>query len=308
MELPIPRIKDPISFWTAWSRKLITIRSVSSQGHLKSLSPDEFNFRMIEIQGDAVRTPDMDRKTAAFWKMENLASNFLKTAQPGHSLRDPGLPIEIRPIAHCGMGIAAVEVGGFRADRVAEIIDGFSEPSYRLFAYEGLGAMLALYEKDAFGYMSRACSHLGLIPLVPLDRPDERSFVSFFEPEIQRLIGHGYGRMLYFKHGSIAGALRSALRASLFNSSACVQGIAFAYSMVNNSDLERVFRAGENLQGATLRRAFENGLIYALEFWEWMAPGFLNRFAPRHPSGQSWPLSRGRRSKCAVPGACWPPS
>jgi hypothetical protein len=45
----------------------------------------------------------MGLKTASFWRMENLSSAFLKNARPGQSLNDPGMPIAIRPIAHCGI-------------------------------------------------------------------------------------------------------------------------------------------------------------------------------------------------------------
>ncbi len=285
MEAAILPVKDPIPNWTAWFRKCVTIRSVSHGIHQGPLTQSEFVAGMSSIHRDAVLSTDIGRKTSAFWKMENLASSFLKNAQPGQSLRDADLPIEIRPIAHCGMGIAAVEVADFKAQRITEVIESFSSPACRLFAYEGSGAMLALYEKDLFGLMSRACRMLGLLPLAALDRPDEREFLADFEPEIQRLIAHGYGRMLYFKHGNIAAAVEAAMTLPSLDASACVQGIAFAYAMVNNGDLQRVFKAGESLNAAEFSPAFENGLIYALEFWEWMAPGFLDQFAPKSTFG-----------------------
>jgi len=236
---------------------------------------------MAEIQAAAARTRDMGEKTAAFWKMEHLSSAFLKQRQPGQSLRDASMPIEIRPIAHCGMGIAAVEVAEFQALPLSQIIDSFSDPEYRLFAYEGAGAMLALYEPDLFGLMTQVSRKLGLLPLAPLKRPDHHAFLRAYEPEVQRLIAHGYGRMLYFKNHSISSAVRDAQRAYYLQTRACVQGIAFAYSMVNNSDLISVFRAGEECSQGDLGAAFRDGLIYALEFWEWMAPGFLDGLAPR---------------------------
>jgi hypothetical protein len=61
---------------------------------------------------------------------------------------------------------------------------------------------------------------------------------------------------------------------------AAAQGIAFAYSMVNNSDLHRVFRTGERLVQHPLGASFRDGLIYALEFWDWMSPGFLESRIP----------------------------
>jgi hypothetical protein len=243
------------------------------------MTQKEYIEQMAEIQCRAVRTINMGQKTASFWRMENLSAAFLKNARPGQSLHDPALPVAIRPIAHCGMGIAALELANFKAARLREIIDSISDPEYRLFAYEGTGAMLALYEQDLFALMSRICAALGILPLARLDRPeDPKAFVGSFEPEIRRLIAHGYGRMLYFKNHTITSAIRAVWRADYLQPEPCVQGIAFAYSMVNNSDLHRVLRAGENLKTTQVGPQFAEGLVYAMEFWEWMAPGFLEQF------------------------------
>jgi hypothetical protein len=242
---------------------------------------EEYAADMGSIQREAEGTRDMGRKTAAFWRMENLSAEFLKRRRAGDSLYGARLPLEIRPIAHCGMGIAAVEVGEFDASKITEVIESFSDPHHRLFAYEGAGAMLSLYERDMFGLMTRGFGLLGLLPLAPLRLPDRRRFVQFFEPEIQRLIAHGYGRMLYFKNHGIDGALRAATRADDLDGSAMAQGIAFACSMVNNNDLRRVFQAAERMDQHPHGPGFKVGLVYALEFWEWMAPGFLRLLRPR---------------------------
>ncbi|HYK91671.1 MAG TPA: hypothetical protein VE398_23085 [Acidobacteriota bacterium] len=260
---------------------MITIQTVSDKSIRLRLGQQKYLQKMKEIQRNATSTCDMGKKTASFWLMENLSAAFLKTAQPGESLRDPELPVEIRPISHCGMGIAAVEVAGFEPHRIIEVIDAFSDPEYRLFAYEGSGAMLALYEPDIFLLGTRGIAFLGLLSLAALRQPEKEKFVQYFEPEIQRLIAHGFGRMLYFKNHSIAGAICDAQRAAFLRTHACVQGVAFAYSMVNNSDLGRVFRAGYDLKDTPVGPAFREGLIYALEFWEWMAPGFLQWLKPR---------------------------
>lgn len=241
----------------------------------RPLDQHEFVARLGRIQRQAVETASMGVKTAAFWEMENLSSSFFKQRRPGQSLKDPKLPVEVRPIAHCGMGIGAVEDAGFDASRLTADVESYCDPSYRLFAYEGTGAMLALYEPDLFGTMAKYCGRLGLLPLAPLQRPRLEEFLPAFDEEVRRLFAHGYGRMLYFKNMSIVHAAKAAAREESFQLSASVQGIAFAYAMVNNSDLARVLRAGDCFGDANLRRFFEAGLIYALEFWEWMAPGFL---------------------------------
>jgi hypothetical protein len=274
-------IQDPIPVATAWFRKMITVHTVSSGAIRGPMPQEDYVNRMIAIQQAAADTTNMAIKTAAFWKMENLSSEFLKNRAPGQSLNDPSLPLAIRPIAHCGMGIAAVEVGRFESACIEDLIESFSNPDYRLFAYEGSGAMLAVYERDFFGRMSRMSARLGLLPLAPLTKPDTMEFLSGFSPEIRRLMSHGYGRLRYFKSHSIAQAINQVRRVPGIEFAAAVQGIAFAYSMVNNTDLARVHHAGELLGDAGTARAFSDGLVYALEFWEWMAPGFFDQFGPK---------------------------
>jgi hypothetical protein len=271
-------IYDPIPVWTAWSRKMITMRAVSRQETQGRLAAPEFAARISTVQRRAQTTADMAVKTAAFWAMENLAATFLRQHEDAADFRAPALPLETRPIVHCGMGIAAVEVAQFRPERLAALIETVSNPDYRLFAYEGAGAMLAVYENDWFGLVARGVSALGLMHMAPMSRPEPEQFLRFFQPDIQKLMAHGYGRLLYFKSHDIGSAIRAAERRDYFDLGNCVQGIAFAYAMVNNSDLGRVFAAPAAVADGRLRAAFENGLVYALQFWEWMAPGFLRQF------------------------------
>ena len=274
----ISTVRDPIPIPVAWYRKMITIRAVSAAHFTEPLDQEAYLQKMKQIQGEAVRAA-MAVKTAAFWKMENLSSAFLKNARPGQSLNDQRMTVEVRPISHCGMGIAAVELSGFDAARLTRILESFSNPEYRLFAYEGAGAMMSLYKPDVFGAMAKGFGALGILPMVPIKCPDDAEFIRSFDPEIQRLIAHGYGRMLYFKSHNIATAIRAARRATACRFGPCVQGVAFAYSMVNNGDLHRVFESGRALQDMEIRPAFIEGLVYAIEFWEWMAPGFVDGFA-----------------------------
>lgn len=245
------------------------------------MSQQDFIARMSTIQQRAVRTPDMSVKTTGFWAMENLGATFTRHAQPGQTLNDGRLPVEVRPISHCGMGVGAVEVSDFQARKLIDIIESFSNPDFKMFGYENVGSMLGVYEPDIFTTLARGFTLLGLLPIASLHWPEPGNYLRAFEPEVRRLIAHGYGRMVYFKGHSIATAIRTAGRANSFDFGACVQGIAFAYSMANNSDLHRVWRAGEIMQGEEPGRFFNDGLIYAMEFWEWMSPGTLDTFAPK---------------------------
>ena len=136
---------------------------------------------------------------------------------------------------------------------------------------------------------------MGILPLARLRKPDTRTFLGGFDGETRRLMAHGYGRLKYFKNHTIGSAIEAVLRAEEFEPHPCVQGVAFAYAMVNNRDLHRVFLAGEQMADAGLRAAFTDGLTYALEFWEWMAPGFLDQFEAR--TGYERDLARTARAE-----------
>ncbi len=260
---------------------MATFRYVSSPEYRRPMSQHEFIERMSEIQQRAARTPDMKVKTTGFWAMEGLGATFIRHARPGQTLNDPTLPVEVRPIAHCGMGVGAVEVSGFDSGKLIDLIESFSNPDYKMFGYDNVGSMLGVYEPDIFTTVARGLTVVGLLPIAPLRWPEPRNYLRSFSPEAQRLISHGYGRIVYFKSHNIAAAIRAVRSTSVFEFGPCVQGIAFAYSMANHGDLHRVWRAGEKMRQEEVGRHFNNGLIYAMEFWEWMAPGTLDTFAPR---------------------------
>ena len=106
-------------------------------------------------------------------------------------------------------------------------------------------------------------------------------FIGEFSPDVQWLISHGYGRALYFKDCHVGQAIRNAARLESLDTCAAVQGIAFAYAMLNHAELYRVLEVGSDLKDQELATAFRNGLIYALAFWEWAFAGFLDGLSPR---------------------------
>jgi hypothetical protein len=87
--------------------------------------------------------------------------------------------------------------------------------------------------------------------------------------------------MLYFKQSTLGQAITLARTADGFDFAACVQGMAFGYSMVNSGDLRRAWKAVERMEDAQVRGHFSAGLVFALMFWEWMSPGSLASLAPR---------------------------
>ena len=255
-----------VSSWQASWRKMVAFRTVSQKKQEGPLTPEILIAQIAAIQQEAAASSDISVKTAALWKMESLGVTFGRIAQPGESLNDPQLPPEACPICHVGMGGAAVEAANFDHEKITRLIDSLAHPKYRLFGYEQIGAMLGVYEKTVPRLM---------LGLKKLDRPDPAKFLPLFPGEVRRLISHGYGRLLYFNSKDIHVALRNIQKREFLNLPAAVQGTAFGYTMVNHLDLGVVLETGDSLLDPVLVKAFKAGLVYALEFWEWMSPGFL---------------------------------
>jgi hypothetical protein len=262
---------DLIPLWkTAW-RKWLGFRAVAQKGKEVKLSQDDFINQWSQIRNDVQQSKTTGEKTATLWKLEGLGVTYAKQAPHENTLSDPRLPLEVRPIVHVGMGAGSVEVGQFDPAKITELIESLANPSFRLFPYESLGAMLGIYEKSLPRIM------LGLKPLV---RPEPQGFIKHFPAEIQRLISHGYGRLLYFNSLDLAGTVRNIAARSFLEPAAAIQGMAFGYTMVNNEDLWTVLETGDGFADPALKTAFRKGLTYGLEFWEWETPGFLGTLKP----------------------------
>jgi hypothetical protein len=265
---------DRISVWTSGWRKLITFFTVSAYKSARSYSQEEFLARWSSIQQSAARTKDLQDMTRGFWAMESLGAAYGSSPPPGCTLRDPSLPLEVRPIVHTGMGVGAVETGNFDPEQVSRRIEELAHPDFRLFSYESVGAMLGAYELPL---------PKRLLRLKPLRRPRWEEFIASFPAEIQRLFSVGYGRVLYFSSGSISAALRRIAARPFLDARAAVLGVAFACAMINHRDFWLVLEAEGEFHDPAWKDAYCDGLIYALEFWEWEAPGFLLSLQARSP-------------------------
>ncbi len=275
-EAPAIRTKrvDPLPFWKTGWRKIRTFLKVAQKKRETTLSQREFIASARRLQKLAEETPNFGEKTTALWKLESLGFSLIRHSEQGNTLHDPELPIPARPITHVGLGAGAVELARFEPAEITRLIESYSDPHFRLFPYESLGAMLAMHEPSMFP-IDRY-----LLGLDTLKRPDPAAFIEDFSPEVQRLISHGYGRLLYFKNRDIGAAVRAALQRPYLRLAAATQGTAFGYMMVNNQDLYRVLDVGEQLGRPDLVEAFTKGLVYALQFWEWLSPGCLATLLP----------------------------
>ena len=272
-------MKPPVTAWKSWLRKGDTIRSVSRRA--LRLDADQFVETLVSIQSSAVASPDPLYKTRCFWKMEKTSAEFVKTGESTLGLRDGRLPREVQPIAHCGMGIGAVEMLGFEPEPLLEVIERFSHPDYRPFAWESIGAMLGVYEPGPFLRLARGMRRIGLIPMADLSRPELHAYVDRFAPDRRDLLAHGFGRLAYFRNHSVEAAIRAIRATSVMDYASCVRGVAFAMAMVNSRDVEAVIAHDYDWKERETRAGFEAGLVYALVFWDWMSPGFLEKVEPR---------------------------
>jgi hypothetical protein len=263
----LDRIPLPISSW----RKVNTFLTLSGNKGAGSFSQEQFLARWSSIQQRAARTKDLHEMTIGFWKMEGLGAAYGENPPRGCTLRDANVPLEVRPIVHTGMGVGAMQVGNFNPVHIMQRIEALAHPDFRLFAYESIGAMLGAYE------MSIPKRLLGL---KPMRRPQPEDFIRYFSPEIQRLISIGYGRILYFNSPSISAAFCKIADRHFLEASAAVLGVAFAYAMINYRDFWVVLETQGELLDPSLKASYRDGLIYALKFWEWEAPGFLLSLKP----------------------------
>lgn len=269
--------------WTLAWRKLTAFRTVAQRASDIPDVPVELLDRIAELRAG---TPtSLAAKTRAMWTFERLGCTFGRVAGPGDTLGDLRLPAAASPITHVGMGVAAVESTGFDREELTRVIDSLARPVDRLFAFESVGAMLGAYER----VLPRR-----LAGLRALKRPDPGEYIPTFEAPIRRLIGHGFGRLIYFESRSLKSAIADARARGYLDVPAAVQGIAFAHAMVNHRDLPRVLES--SIGDAELDGFVQAGLVQALVFWEWLFPGTLESAeVPEH--------GLVRRAKMEVAGA-----
>jgi hypothetical protein len=219
---------------------------------------------------------NMPHVVNGIWRCEGFATSFGKYRIPENTLHDPEIPREAQPAAHVGYGAASAEYAQFSAARHIEIGETKTHPQYRGFYYEGAGSVLRIYEPGIFKIL---CGILGLIPLPAPPGPDPAGFyarfLSAYPPEAQRLIAHGYGRLMAFSTTDVHHAIGAAMQLPPERSRPAVQGIGFAFGMMHSAEMPRLLNHSAIDVLPAVRAAFQTGLICALVFCDWFAPGFL---------------------------------
>jgi hypothetical protein len=261
-------------------RRMNGVKTVSSGAVNRPIPQPEYRETMTRYQREAASGQDgMPHVVKGLWRSEGFSTTFGKYRLPENTLDDPGVPRESQGIAHVGYGAASTEHALFNVAKLHEIANTKCAPLYRGFMYEGIGSIVRIYEPGIFKMM---CGLLGLIPRNAPPGPDKAGFFADFykgfDAETQRLITHGYGRLIAFSKLSVYKAIDEACTFPEARVLPAVQGIAFACAMMNSEDMPRLLENSAIDYPAPVRAAFQDGFTYGLVFCEWFAPGFLQRW------------------------------
>ena len=267
------------------TRRVLGVRTVASGALSRPIPQSELVQRLTEYQRESTGGEVERGKTVVgLWKCEGLSTSVGKHLLPENSFADPLLPPHVLPIAHVGFGSGSTEGMEFDVHKIDELFQAKCHPHFIDFSYEGIGAILRIYERGFFKVMS------GTLGLIPLDAPDgpnpENFFASYLQQypaDRQRLIAHGYGRIVAFSNIDIYTAIEQATAFPAERIEPAVHGCGFAFAFMNSADLPRILENSAVPFEPSVRAAFQNGLIYSLVFFDWFAAGLLADWKPNGP-------------------------
>ena len=266
-------------------RRVAGVRTVAAGALSRDVPQSEFVQRLIEYHRESTAgTVDRVKAVVGLWKSEGLSTSIGKHLMADNTLADPQLPSNVLPIAHVGFGSGSTEAALFDVQKLNALFAARCHPNYVGFSYEGIGAILRLYERGFFKVMS------GTLGLIPLDAPDGPNADGFFAAYLQqypedrqRLIAHGYGRIVAFSNIDIYSAIQQATAFPAERVEPAVHGCGFAFAFMNSADLPRILDNSAVPFAPAVRAAFQNGLIYSLVFFDWYTPGLLAGWQAQRP-------------------------
>lgn len=264
-------------------RRVEAVRTVASGVVNRTIPQAEYVAGCIRYQQEAqVNCRSMPEIVRAIWRCEGFTTTFGKFRLPDNTLNDQRLPRECLGIVHVGYGAASAEFTRFDPFQLHSIARRFSAPNYQDFVYEGMGSTLRLFEPGFFRFLAGV---LGLIPMDAPPGPGKDGFftkwLAEFSPEQQRLVSHGYGRLMAFSNSNLSKALDEVLTLPEDRILPALQGLGFAFAMMNSEDIVRLLDNSSIDDPRRLQQAFQTGLVCALVFCDWFAPGFLSYFRPK---------------------------
>ncbi len=265
------------SLASAVAERVAGMRTVAEGARDRPVPQAEFVERLSRYHAEAsAGGPALARCVEHLWKSEGLAGSVGRHLIDGNTLDDPSLARPIMPVAHVGFGAGSAEALAFDAAGIAARFADRCARDYVEFSYEGVGATLRFYERGFFKLMSGA---LAFIDLGAPEGPDRSGFFADylrqFPPHLQRLIAHGYGRIIAFSNLDVYRAIEEATTLPAERVEPAVHGVGFAVAMMSRGDLGGILRRSAVPYRPAVRAAFQNGLVYALVFDEWFVPGVL---------------------------------
>jgi hypothetical protein len=225
----------------------------------------------------ACQAPNLVQKVRLLWGIEGLVFSFFeRTGAEACTLVDLELPPQAGPPAHCGFAMAAVQKVGFQGEQLYPWLVSHTDRKFVRFAFETVGLMLAVYERDLFGRIIALLGRLGVMRRRALcsSWSLERLAVTMTE-EQQLLAAHGYGRALYFKRLSLATAINEAVEQPRLRTGSVIRGLIAGYVLVNCHELERTLEIRAVGGEETIEEEIQGGLTNTLALLEWCFPGCL---------------------------------
>jgi len=255
----------------------MTLATTACPRRQESKTGGELRRLISSLVEEAQRSPNIAGKVRALWGVEGLVFQFFQTRAPASmTLYELDLPLQAGPPAHCGLAMAAVQQQGFTSDRLFPWLEDRSDHRFVRFAWETVGLMLAVYQRDVFGAITTVLGRCGIINKRRLQTPKSiQSLVMMLPDDQRRLVAHGYGRALYFKRWSLTTAMREAQTQSALPAAAVVRGLVAAYMLVNSNELDTVFQLCDSFGEETIKEAVCGGVLNTLALLEWLFPDCL---------------------------------
>jgi len=276
--------EDPfgISFLTSARRRLSTIALIARTVRRSGTTAPELLAAARREARNAAADPRLSVIIPGLWRVEAVtvgAGRHPLDAMPLITHPPPG---PAQPIAHGGWATGVCQRLGFEADVLRLELDRTTHERYRGFCWDGIGADLLVHARPSVRLPARALGMIG-----GGAKPPDRSgcfarFRSGLSAEEDRLVAHGLGRMVLVTQAHLRSALNEAARLPPEWRPHAIQGIAFAFAMVNYADAPMILERSRDL-AAAVAPAFHDGLVYALVFSEWLGPGLLAPWQPRTP-------------------------
>ena len=267
-------VPDIVGRWKALRRSIRPLRTIASKKLRGPYDRAGFLAAIAEVCDVGEQPMRLGARSAQLWRLEKVGFSYCRDHLG--TLNDPAIEKAYQPILHVGLGIAATEAAGFSASRIGELIDDRAHPDYRFFPYESVGCIWGVYASPMY---RRFFEFVSQVSMPKFALPSWAEFSDSLSPEIAGLMAHGYGRTIYFKQLNLGRAINFARAEEGLHFESAVQGIAFAYAILNYQSTYQILEIWERLVVSDAQGAFGRGLVYAIVFREWAFPGFIELLA-----------------------------